>query len=111
MPALHNLKLNSALVRPVLLACTVLMAAPLTGCGTSGALVREPATRSIPPSPSYLVPAQKPPAVGSPFVVAEKRGAVIDQQNSVIVRARKAWDTMRSTYSKSFLKKKLFGGY
>jgi hypothetical protein len=74
--------------------------------------VREPVTRQIPGPPEYLRPVPVPPATKgkSSFVVSEERAAVIEHQNIVIVGARNAWQKMKDTYSKSFLKKRMFGG-
>jgi hypothetical protein len=49
-----------------------------------------------------------PPATKgvSPFVVSEQRKEVIVQQNTVITSARNAWQKMKATYQKSFLKKR-----
>ncbi len=73
---------------------------------------REPVTRNIPGPPEYLRPVPKPPSPkgSNAFVVSAQRGAVIDQQNVIITSARSAWEKMKSTYSKSFLKRKVFGG-
>lgn len=78
----------------------------------NGPPAREPVTRNIPGPPDYLRPATVPPArVGaSPFIVAEQRKQTITHQNKVIVNARTAWNNMKATYQKSFLKKRLFGG-
>lgn len=45
----------------------------------------------------------------SPFVVAEERGQIVKRQNTVIVSARNAWNTMKQTYSESLLKRNIFG--
>lgn len=83
----------------------------LLGACASSAPLREPVTRTIPGPPSYLQPAAVPPAKEgtSPYVVAEQRKQVIVRQNGVIVGARTAWNNMKATYQKSFLKKNIFG--
>jgi hypothetical protein len=87
-----------------------LTASLLAGCASNPA--REPVTRQIPGPPEYLRPAPVPPATKgkSSYVVAEERKSTIEHQNIVIVGARNAWQNMKDTYSKSFLKKRLFGG-
>lgn len=82
----------------------------LGGCATNTP-IREPVTRNIPGPPSYLQPVAVPHAKkgDSPFVVAEQRKHVIVRQNTVIVNARSAWTNMKATYSKSFLKRSVFG--
>jgi hypothetical protein len=114
MRALHYSKENSRYARSMLLACTVLTASLLAGCGSlQKPPLREPVTRELPDPPDYLRPAEVPPARegSSPFVVSEQRGAVIERQNTVIVRAREAWHTMKRTYStsKGLIRKGLFG--
>src|SRR5439155_12344774 len=108
-----NLNSNSKVCRSMLLACMALVATLLLpGCATTGnAPAREPVTRELPNPPSYLQPAAVPPATEgvSPFVVSEQRKAVIERQNYVIVRAKDAWQTMKRTYSKSLIRKGVFG--
>jgi hypothetical protein len=90
----------------------MLLALPLAGCATTRTAAPEPVTRNLPGPPSYLQPAEVPPArVGSsPFVVSEQRKQVIVRQNKVITSARDAWSKMKATYQRSFLKRKMFGG-
>lgn len=88
---------------------------PLLGACGHQAPLREPVTRVIPGPPSYLKPEPKPSTVDSrgkgksPFIVSEERGQVIDRQNTIIVSAKNAWDTMKKTYSESQLKRNIFG--
>lgn len=91
-------------------AMLLLAALSLTGCSHLPA--REPVTRNIPGPPDYLNPLPKPPSPkgSNAFVISAQRGAVIDRQNTIIVSARSAWTKMKDTYSKSFLKRKIFGG-
>ena len=96
------------------LACTVLAGSLLAGCASfQKAPLREPVTRELPDPPAYLQPVEVPPARegSNPFVVAEQRGAVIERQNVIIVRARDAWHTMKRTYStsKGLIRRGLFG--
>ena len=98
MLASQNLRHNSSRTPILQVAFTVLAASLLSGCGTL--VGPAPLARQLPGPPSYLQPVDKPAANAgdSAFVVAERRGAVIDQQNTVIVRARTAWQTMQATY-------------
>lgn len=106
---------NSPLARLMLPVSTVLAASLLLASCSSFQKppLREPVTRELPDPPSYLQPAEVPPAREgtSPFVVAEQRGAVIERQNVVIVRAREAWHTMKKTYStsKGLIRRSIFG--
>lgn len=114
MRAWPNSNVNSVRCRWMLPASTVLVASLLlAGCATMGTPVREPVTRELPDPPAYLQPVEVPPAKQgvSPFVVSEQRGAVIEQQNYVIVKAREAWHTMKKTYStsKGLIRKSIFG--
>lgn len=45
----------------------------------------------------------------SPYVVSEQRKQVIVKQNGIIVGAKNAWQKMKATYQKSFVKKNIFG--
>ena len=113
MASLLNSNYNSGGFRSMRLAFTALAASLLlAGCATMGSPAREPVTRDLPDPPAYLQPVEKPAAKEgtSPFVVSEQRGAVIDRQNYVIVQARKAWHTMKRTYSKSLIRRSIFGG-
>ena len=84
---------------------------PLTACA-GRAPYREPVTRNIPGPPSYLQPAAIPPSAGkNAFVVAEQRKQVIVSQNTVITSARRAWQGMKDTYSKSLLPRKKYLGF
>lgn len=107
------MKMSYDFGRSTLLVSTVLMASLLLPGCASQAPLREPVTRQLPDPPAYLQPVAKPPATEgvSPFIVSERRGQVIDQQNTIIVRAREAWHTMKRTYStsKGLVRRSLFG--
>jgi hypothetical protein len=96
-------------------ACTLLaLSLSLAGCETFSAIpAREPATRNLPPPPTYLQEAKVPPATPgtSPFVVAEQRKQVIEKQNIVIRGAKSAWTKMKATYQKSLVPRKKYLGF
>lgn len=110
-PSSRNASRRGRLIRACTTSLTLILTTLLAACATNNAPLREPVTRVIPDPPSYLQPVAVPPArVGaSPYVVAEQRKQVIVQQNGIIVGARNAWQNLKATYGKSFVKKNVFG--
>lgn len=90
--------------------CLLLVSSLLGACAHS-LPSREPATRTLPNPPSYLRTATVPPATPgkSVFVVSQQRADVIERQNYVISSTYNAWIAMKQTYSKSLVKKSIFG--